>query len=394
MSNNDKTIKTMDDLLQDAPLSNINSGDLIEGTIISAKKHEVWLDIGSLGVGLIPRRELLGGTDLVVGDKLQVSVVYPETQRGYALLSLRRVMKDRSWDKIQEIYDNNKIISVTSYDANRGGLLVEAEGVRGFLPISQLSTSHYPRISSGSFDKEEILNKLNQLVGKPLDVCILDLNREENKLIFSEKEALKESIAEQLKKLKVGDIVEGLITGVIDFGAFINVNGIEGLIHISEISWGRIEDPRKHIKIGEKLKVKVIAIDNDRVALSLKRMTEDPWGEEVANLSENSEVKGEITRVTPYGAFVRISPAVEALLYMMGNDGRNQNKKDQDESKASKAISKRPPAEVEALKKSLKVGDTHTFIIANINKESRRISLEPHPDMFANLKAISKKKES
>ena len=163
---------TMDDLLKDADLASIDSSDVIEGRVISVQKHEVWLDIGSLGVGVISRRELINGSNLTTGQKLAVSVIYPETKQGHALLSLRRVMKDKSWEEIQKIYDNNQIVTVTSYDANRGGLLVELEGVRGFLPISQLSSSHYPRVNS--LDKEEILSKLNQLINQPLKVCILD----------------------------------------------------------------------------------------------------------------------------------------------------------------------------------------------------------------------------
>lgn len=352
---------TMDDLLAGEQLDEIQALDLIEGTVISVQKHEVWLDIGHWGVGLIPRRELVGQHDLEVGKKTMVSVVNPETKQGHALLSLRKVMKDKSWDEIQKIYDNNEIVTVSGYDANRGGLLVELQGVRGFLPISQLSINHYPRVNS--YDKEEILAKLNQLINQPLQVCILDMNRAESKLIVSEKEALKEVLSDKLKNLKVGDIVEGVVTGVIDFGAFINIDGIEGLIHISEISWGRVEDPRKHIKAGEKLKVKIITIDDERIALSLKQMTDDPWEQEVINLKEGDEVEGVITRITPYGAFVRLSPVIEALLYLMHDDGGDSKK------------TRKQAKDLEAVKKNIKVGESKTFIISGLDKEARKISL-------------------
>ena len=360
---------TMDDLLKGVELETIKASDFIEGKIISIQKHEVWLDIGQLGVGVVSRRELVDVSSLEVGQMVTASVIRPETKQGHALLSLRRVMKDRSWEEIQKIYENNQIVSVTGYDANRGGLLVELEGIRGFLPISQLSINHYPRVNSS--DKEEILAKLNQLVGQTIKVCILDLNRKENKLIFSEKEALKETISEQLKKLKVGEIVEGIVTGVIDFGAFVNINGIEGLIHISEISWGRVEDPRRHIKVGENIKVKIIAIDNERVALSLKQMTIDPWEEEAKDFEEGSEVEGVITRVTPYGAFVRLSPVVEALLYLF-SESHDVNKSQTPVDQKTKDRQTR----IENLRKNIKVGETKKFVIVSIDKEARKISLK------------------
>ena len=253
---------TMDKLLENLEISNLSISDIVEGTVVNIQKNEIWLDIDHLGIGVIFRREFTPNFKVELGQKLTASVVNAETKQGYVLLSLSRMIKEKSWEEIQRIYDNNQIVTVASYDANRGGLLVELEGIRGFLPISQLSISHYPRVNSS--DKDEILKKLNQLINKPIQVCILDLNRQENKLIFSEKEALKETISEQLKNINVDDIVEGVVTGVIDFGAFVNINGIEGLIHISEISWGRVEDPRKHVKAGETIKVKIIAIDNDR----------------------------------------------------------------------------------------------------------------------------------
>lgn len=362
---------TMDDLLKGVDVADINASDFIEGKVISVQKHEIWLDIGHLGVGVVSRRELINNSEFELGQKVITSVINPETKHGHALLSLRRVMKDKSWEEIQKIYDNNQIVSVISYDANRGGLLVEYEGVRGFLPISQLSINNYPRVNSS--DKDEVIAKLNQLIGQSIKVCILDLNRKENKLIFSEKEALKETVGEQLKKLKVGEIVEGVVTGVIDFGAFVNINGVEGLIHISEISWGRVEDPHKHIKVAEKLKVKIIAIDNERVALSLKQMTDDPWEKEAKDLKEGSEIEGSITRVTPYGAFVRLSPVIEALLYLFGDDGGVDAPGDKS-SAADK--NKARQARIEELKKDIKVGETKKFVIVNLDREARKISLK------------------
>jgi len=310
----------MDELLAANSIKQLESGDVVEGTISSVKKHEVWVDLGASGVGVVLRREIGHGQALEVGQSITVSVIDPEMDEGYALLSMKRAAKDRGWDELQRLFDEQEIVEVSAYDANRGGLLVELEGIRGFLPVSQLAAGHYPRVSGA--DKDEILQKLNALVDQPLRVRILDVSRKDNKLIFSEKEAVKDDMQARFAKLKVGDVVEGVVTGVIDFGAFVNVDGIEGLIHISEISWERVEDPRKYVKVGETVQAKIIAIDKDRLSLSLKQMSEDPWLKQVKAFKKGDVVEGKITRITPFGAFVQLSSAVEALVHVseMGDD--------------------------------------------------------------------------
>lgn len=308
------TTVTMDELLAGSEISQPVAGDVIEGVVSSVKKHEVWIDLGARGVGVVMRRELAHGQVLEPGQNVTVSVIDPELDEGYALLSMKRAAKDRGWDEVKRVFDDQEIVDVVPYDANRGGLLVELESIRGFLPVSQLAAGHYPRVSGA--DKDEILTKLNALTGKPIRVRILDVSRKDNKLIFSEKEAVKDDMQARFAELKVGDTVEGVVTGVIDFGAFVNVQGIEGLIHISEISWERVEDPRDYVKTGETIKAKIIAIDKDRLSLSLKQMTEDPWLEEVKAFKKGESVEGKITRITPFGAFVQLSPSVEALVHV------------------------------------------------------------------------------
>jgi small subunit ribosomal protein S1 len=304
----------MDELLAGNDVAQLAAGEVVEGTILSIKKNEVWVDLGARGVGVVLRREISHGTPLEVGQTVTVSVVDPELEEGHALLSMRRAAKDRGWDELQRVFDAGEIIEVTAYDANRGGLLVELEGIRGFLPVSQLAPGHYPRVSGA--DKDEILQKLNALTNQPLSVRILDVSRKDNKLIFSEKEAIKDALQARFKELKVGDTVEGVVTGVIDFGAFINVDGIEGLIHISEIAWERVDNPRNYVKIGETVKAKIIAIDKDRLSLSLKQMSEDPWLEQVKAFKKGDLVEGKVTRITPFGAFVQLGPSVEALVHV------------------------------------------------------------------------------
>lgn len=305
----------MDELLAEAgDLKKAVTGDTVEGTVLSVKKHEILIDLGARGVGMVPRREASFARNLEEGAKVTASVIDAEMKDGLVLLSMRKAAKDKGWDEIQAKVEKAEIVEVTPFDANRGGLLVEYEGIRGFLPVSQLSAEHYPRV--GSADKDEILQRLNSLVGKSIKVRILDANKKENKLIFSEKEAVKDGLAARFAELAVGDKVTGVVTGVVDFGVFVNVEGIEGLIHISEISWERVNAPADYVKVGDKVEAKIIAIDKERLSLSMKQLVADPWLSEVEGMKKGSKIEGTVTRITPFGAFVQISPAVEALVHV------------------------------------------------------------------------------
>lgn len=341
----------MDDLLADQNFKQLEAGDVVEGIVSSVKKHEVWIDLGARGVGIVMRREIGHGQQLEPEQTVTVSVIDPEMEEGYALLSMKRAAKDRGWDELKRMFDDQEVIEVSPYDANRGGLLVELEGIRGFLPVSQLAAGHYPRVSGA--DKDEILQKLNALVGAPIRVRVLDVSRKDNKLIFSEKEAVKDDMQARFAELKVGDTVEGMVTGVIDFGAFVNVQGIEGLIHISEISWERVEDPRDYVKVGETVKAKIIAIDKDRLSLSLKQMSQDPWLKEVKAFKKGDLVEGKITRITPFGAFVQLSAAVEALVH----------------------VSEMSDEEAVDPQQIFKLNEKKQFKVLDIDTESRKIAL-------------------
>lgn len=343
----------MDDLLaaEGDNLKQIAQGEIIEGTVIVVRKHEVLVDLGVHGVGMVPRREVGFSRSLAVGDQVTASIIEPELENGQVLLSLRKAAKDRGWDELAAKMESGEVIEVSPYDANRGGLLVEYDGVRGFLPVSQLSAEHYPRV--GSSDKDEILQRLNSLTNQTLKVRILDCDRKANKLIFSEKEAVKEGLAARFNKLGIGDTVEGVATGVVDYGIFVNVEGIEGLVHISEISWERVNDPNDYVKVGQTIKAKIIAIDKDRLSLSMKQLMEDPWMSEVDQFKPGEEVEGTVTRITPFGAFVQISPAVEALVH----------------------ISELGEGETADPEKVFTLNERKTFVVLDIEKDSRKISL-------------------
>lgn len=344
---------TMDDLLaaEGDSVKQVTAGDIITGAVLTVKKHEVLIDLGAQGVGYVPRREVGYSQKLAVGDEVTASVVDAELDNGYSLLSLRKAAKDRGWEEVAVKLESGEIIEVTPYDANRGGLLVEYEGVRGFLPVSQLSAEHYPRV--GSSDKDEILQRLNALVGKELKVRILDSDRKANKLIFSEKEAIKDGLAARFESIKVGDTVKGVVTGVVDYGAFVNVDGIEGLVHISEISWERVNNPSDYVKVGQGIDAKVISIDKDRLSLSMKQLTPDPWLSEIEKFAKGDKVEGTVTRITPFGAFVQLSPSVEALVHISElGDGNDVD-----------------PEKVFTL------NERTDFIVLDIDKENRKISL-------------------
>lgn len=316
--------KTMEELLTQVgdSVKKVALGDTVTGKVLSVKKHEILVDLGPQGVGLVPRKEVSFAKDAEVGQEVTASVIDPEMADGMILLSLRKAVKDKGWDEIKAKLEAQEIVEITPFDANRGGMLAEFEGIRGFLPVSQLAAEHYPRV--GSADKDEILQRLNSLVGKPIKVRILDASKRDNKLIFSEKEAVKDGLAARFAELAVGDVVKGVVTGVVDFGVFVNVDSIEGLIHISEISWERVNNPSDYVKVGETIEAKIIAIDKERLSLSIKQLSEDPWLSEVEELKKGSKVEGTVTRITPFGAFVQISSAVEALVHVSelgaGND--------------------------------------------------------------------------
>jgi len=345
------TSVTMDDLLKSSQVERLTPGSVVDGVVTSVKNHEIWIDLGANGSGVVLRREIGHGQQVEVGQSVTVSVIDSELEEGYALLSMKRAVKDRGWDELQRLFDAQETVEVVPYDANRGGLLVELEGIRGFLPVSQLAAGHYPRVSGA--DKDEILQKLNALTNKPLRVRILDVSRKDNKLIFSEKEAVKDDMQSRFSALKVGDVVEGTVTGVIDFGAFVNVDGIEGLIHISEISWERVDDPRNYLRVGETVKAKIIAINKERLSLSLKQMSEDPWIAEIKAFNKGDVIEGRITRITPFGAFVQISPSVEALVH----------------------VSEMGDSEAADPEQLFKLNEKKKFKVLDIDKDARKIAL-------------------
>jgi small subunit ribosomal protein S1 len=342
---------TMEQLLAEHEVPTLGIGDVVEGTVIAADKHEIWLDLGERGTGLVIGREIERAEGINPGDEISASVIEPESDEGYALLSLKKVAKEKGWEALQERFEAGEVFSLQAFDANKGGLLVEVDGIRGFLPVSQLSAENYPRVSGA--DKDEILHRLTNLIGRPLNVRVLDLNRRDNKLIVSEKAAKREDTEGKVAKMKVGETVSGLVTGVVDFGIFVNVDGIEGLVHISEIAWDRVDSPGKYVKVGQQIEAKIIAIDRDKLSLSMKQLQADPWINAVKDFKVGTEVEGTVTRITPFGAFVQVTPVIEALVH----------------------ISELSDEHIEDPTKLLKVGEKKAFRIITIDPEAHKLSL-------------------
>lgn len=264
----------------------VKAGQIIEGKITEMSKKNIFIDFGPLGMGIILGKEIKENPSLIkelkINSRVNCLVLEPENENGYIEVSLREANKELSWEKLEALQNSGETVSAKVLQANRGGLITEIMGQPAFLPVSQLSYEHYPRVDGGSKDK--ILQELNKFVGKELKVKVLDVDQREDKLIVSEKALNKDEIKELMDHFKVGDIFEGTITAVTDFGAFVKlvnqdkpeISIPEGLIHISELDWQLVKNPRDIVNIGDKVNVKVIGFHQGRLSLSLKALKEKP----------------------------------------------------------------------------------------------------------------------
>lgn len=290
-------------------------GDMVEATVLAVGGNRIWVDVAGQALGFIPEREITTKTGLKKGDKIFASVLHMENEEGNVVLSMRQADREKYWQEMEEKCKSGEIIASHITDANKGGLISEIGGIQGFLPVSQLTAEHYPRVSGG--DKEEILNRLRQFIGTDMMVKVINCDKEGNKLIFSEKAVSADEVKGKIDKYSVGDKVKGKITGIVDFGLFIKLDTqIEGLIHISEISWSRVSDLHKLFKVGDDVSAIIIGIDNGKISLSLKRLQDDPWVKAASKFKVNTEVKGEVTKITPFGAFVSLGDGIDGLVHV------------------------------------------------------------------------------
>ena len=351
---------------KDAPQLPVLS-DLVEGKVIEIGSNSIYLDLGPAGTGIIYGRELFDGLgdlkDLKVGDILAANVIELENEDGYIELSFKEANYEKVWKELTRKMEEEEVISTKVLSANKGGLIVKINSIAGFLPVSQLSSKNYPRVEGG--DKNKILTLLNQLVNKNLQVKIINLDKDEEKLVVSEKAVQVKEEEKLIKELKIGDKIEGEVSGIVDFGAFVKFKGLEGLVHISEMAWQLVEDPRQVIKIGQKIKAKIIGIDGPRISLSLKSLQEDPWKKAVKSYKVGQKVNGTVTKLNPFGAFVQLDSDIHGLVHL--------SKMTAEDGKA----------------KELKVGEKYDFEILSIEPEEHRMGLA----LFSKEKKIKKADE-
>ncbi len=328
MQINNSEIKSMKDLLSKEEFFLPKPGNILSGQIISVSKANVVLDLGSIGIGIIYPGEFYDNPDrmkgLKAGDKVSAMLIELENDDGYRELSLRSAQMTTAWQDIKEKKDLGEVITTKIVNINKGGLIVEVSGIQGFLPLSQLSSEHYPKIDGG--DTTKIVQALQKFKGMEFQVKILDFNEAENKLIVSEK-AIKEEVAkEELAKLQVGDLIKGKITEVTDFGAFVKLSDIlDGLIHSSEIDWKFIEDPREVLHSGDEITAKIISLEGGRVSLSLKALKDDPWLNAEEKYQPGNKVKGRVIKIRNNGAFVELPGDIIAFLPVVEVGGQNIN---------------------------------------------------------------------
>ncbi len=309
--------ESMESLIEEAgdQLLPYSEGEIVEAKVLSISRNKIWADVAGLSLGYVPEKEITLNSDVKVGDTIFAYVILLEDEDGNVVLSLKRADRERYWKDMEEHFKTGEPVEITINEANKGGLISEIGGIPGFLPVSQLSPEHYPRVSGG--DREEILSRLNKIIGEKIAVKVINCDKIANKLIFSEKAVDAEKLASKIEKYKVGDVLEGTISGVVDFGLFVKIDPlVEGLVHISEVSWSRVTDLNKLFKVGDSIKVSVIAVEDGRLSLSLKKLANDPWTDAAKKYKVGQIVSGVVTKITPFGAFVSLDDQIDGLVHV------------------------------------------------------------------------------
>ena len=319
----------MDQYLADTP-EPPKEGEIVEGTVSALGRARVYIDIPPFGTGLIYGREYMNARDILrkvaPGDTIASKVVTPENEDGYIELSLKEARQALIWADAEEAVKRGTVLSLEVKEANKGGLIIEWQGIQGFLPASQLSAENYPRVSDG--DKDKILSALTELVGQHLSVVMITADPKEHKLIFSEKGIQeKEEKEEKVNKYEVGNVVSGEVTGAVDFGVFVKLEpGLEGLVHISELDWGLVEDTKTLYKVGDPVEVKVIEVKDDKISLSIKQLKENPWISAAKKYAKDQIVDGVVIKYNKHGALVSIEEGVAGLVHVSEFESEEQLK--------------------------------------------------------------------
>ena len=374
----------MGKLLDDQTIAFPKVGDVIKGSVIEVGTNSIFLDIEPFGTGIVLGREIkdgMGSGKIKIGSEVSATITDLENEDGFIELSIREASYEKAWEDLESKRDTQDKVNTKVLSANKGGLLIEINGISGFLPVSQLSSKNYPRVDDG--DKNKILNLLKKLVNQELEVRIIDADREAEKLIVSEKATQKEKDREVISGLKVGDVIEGEVSGVVDFGAFVKFlspikdaasaredDKLEGLVHISELAWQLIENPRDIIKVGNKIKAQIIGIDNDKISLSIRALEKDPWSAIKYKVSD--VVKGKINKINHFGAFVYLDSDIHGLAHI------------------SEMTEMFPGKNIEEL---IKVGESYDWKILSIEPKEHRMGLALHDKKSEKKKEAKEEKE-
>ena len=330
-------------------------GQIVEGTVSAIGRARVYIDLPPFGSGLIYGREYMNARDILrkvsVGDTIAAKVVTPENEEGYIELSLKEARQALIWAEAEEAVKRGTVLSLPVKEANKGGLIIEWQGIPGFLPASQLSADHYPRVADG--DRDKILSSLMELVGQHLNVIMITADPKEHKLIFSEKGLQeKEEKEEKVGKYSVGNVVSGEVTGAVDFGVFVKLEpGLEGLVHISELDWGLVEDTRALYKVGDAVEVKIIEVKDDKISLSIKQLRENPWVEAAKKYEKGQLVDAVVIKYNRHGALASIEEGVAGLVHISEFESE------------------------EALKNTLSLGSVYKFKITLFEPNEQRMTL-------------------
>ncbi len=352
-------ISLISQLIKNEPdlISFLKEGDLVEVKLLKKTPRTAYFDLGKFGTGVVYGLELMNARgilkDIKTNDSVPAKIAAVENENGFIELSLTGAQKQKNWQDLKESKEKEGVLTIKIIGANSGGLVSNIENIKAFLPVSQLAPEHYPRVDSG--DRNKILEELRKFVGQEMKVKIIDLNSRTNKLIVSERGVIEQDIKEFISQYKVGDVIDGVVSGIADFGVFVRFNdnpSVEGLIHIVELDYRLIDNPKEIVKINEPIKAKIIEIKEGKIFLSLKAMNPDPWENIGDKIKEGQETAGVVYKFNPFGAYINMEQSFQGLIHVAEFGS------------------------IEEMKKNLEIGKEYQFIIGSIKPDEKRIILK------------------
>lgn len=329
------------------------SGDIVEGKVVAKDRKFVLLDVGAKSEGMIPTDELkfLPEKDAEVGDTISAIVLHPENRQGNLVLSLKKAKSQFNWDTLKDVAEDEEPIKVEILEYLNGGLIVDAQGQRGFIPISHLSREHFEQFNAAMAEgnSSESAKELGGLKGETLEVKIIEIDPDKNRLVMSEKEVMsKEELVakdKRMAEINVGDVIDGTVSTVLPYGILVDLDNVDGLVHISEIAWEKVTSPSDYYKPGDDITVKVIGKEDDKIALSVKELKDNPWDKVEERYPLGKKVTAKVSKVVPFGAFIELEPGLDGLIHISETVG------------------------------PLNVGDEVEAVVVNVDSKERKLAL-------------------